>query len=311
MMRKHILVCLIALALFALPLTAQDEETISFDVTNRPVVKFSNVIGDLEITAWDKPQIEVSYKKYATGKHAEEMLKLLKVSVSNSGDTVIVDVAYPSKSQVKRSWEKSAKTLGVDFEIKAPANTRVSVNRLVVGDVDIEGFSGNVSVGMVTGDLTGKNISGNVMVSHVSGDVNINGLHGVSEISLTTGSIELEEVTGELTVQLTTGEVSIEAIDLEGLEIDCTSGDIEVDVESAVTFGIFSINVMTGDISLSIAESSAFSLIAKSTNGSIQSDFPFEVVRSIMKSSLKGEYNEGGASITISSFTGGIEVNKN
>jgi DUF4097 and DUF4098 domain-containing protein YvlB len=295
-----------------LPAVAQvtENENFVFNVSGTPKLKFKNIVGDLELKGWDKPSIEVKVEKKASGRDAQKMLDSLKVNVNSSGNVVVVSVDYPSKKNWKeRSWNSKDTRLSVDFEIFAPRETFIRIDELVSGDVSVTDFSSDLEVSVISGDLTGRQLAGKVSLTAISGDIEVEGLFGESVISVMHGEIDLSQVTGDLEIDSTHGDITIEAIDLEGLEINNTSGDIKVDVESVITFGSFSIDSFNGDIEFVIPRSSNFSAVLQNAgHGDVESDFELKRTKKMMMNLLQGEINGGGASLVFEVMNGDIDL---
>lgn len=307
---KRLIIALILTLALALTTSAQvkEKQNFNFTVGDNPSLKLANVVGDVTITGWDRSEIVMEAVKYANGRDAEKYISQIKINAHNSGNTVVVDVVFPSGKNRNLKGDKN-QSIGVDLELKVPSNCRVKVDKLIAGDLIIEDINSSIYAGLISGDLIARNLGGDVTLSLVTGDIIADGLNGHSKVAIVTGDIDLEKVTGELEVSGTSGDVNINAIDLHELTVMSTSGDVEVNIDSAVTFGNFEFDLNSGTIDLTIPASSTFNAFLKCSNGDVESDFELQRKKGFMENILRGEVNGGGANINATIFSGEISLN--
>lgn len=316
-MRKTIITTIIFILISTLISAQEDLKRFKYEAEMAPDSNFyfTNMVGDLVIKGWDRPYISIVAEKNIGSKYikqyGESLYKEFKIDIKNRGRHFICDTVFPKRDVkvMNTRKEKGDKGFSVDYEIMLPKNCSVYIKRLVAGAVTMENMSGRINVGVIQGSFKANNIAGRIEVnlsmgkvtlSDVSGDISVHGSHC---------KVNLENITGSLDVSTTAGDIDIHAIDLESANINTTSADVDMVVDSPLTFGRYKITALSGDVDLTIDKSSAFEIYAKTTDGSIKTAFDFKVIKERRKSYILGEYNQGGAEITINSFQGDIRIN--
>ncbi len=123
----------------------------------------------------------------------------------------------------------------------------------------------------------------------VNGKVDINGIRGDLNIDTTNGGIIVTDSGGRVSAESTNGGISVELAELkagEDMSFTTTNGGIKLFLPTAVRA----------------------SLVARTTNGSIQTDFPITAQGNLSRTRLEGDINGGGGKIEIRTTNGGIQI---
>jgi len=245
------------LATAAAPAMAQQHISKRANVAPDATVEVSNVQGSVEVTAWDRNEVELAaelespkdelafeaterhvrikverpHGKY--GRHSdEEDDAILTLHVPKGAhvvvDTVSADIAVSGirGEQNLQSVSGEVRTQAFDAPVSA---TAVSGGIMVTGSggkaaVSTENVSGTSTVTGVRGNYQGEVVSGELRATIAAADrVNLNSVSGDIEASveLTPSSrIDMESVSGELTLTL---KPPVNA----DFDIESFSGDIE------------------------------------------------------------------------------------
>jgi DUF4097 and DUF4098 domain-containing protein YvlB len=279
-------------ALVLTPFAAMAGEDIdrTLDMPEGGLVLVENLAGSVEITTWDRPQVQV---RGEPGDSVEEVViettsRGVEVRIRNQKDKRRIDgtdlyLRVPQSASieaegvsasisVRDSRGESITLSTVSGDVEVQADTERADLKSVSGDVEFKGSTSRMTAEAVSGDVTLVGVDGEVKASTVSGDISVEA-GGVSRG-------RFESVSGETTIALAVGD--------EGrLTCDSMSGDVEVRLPSS----------QEGNFS------------AQSYSGSIRSDFG--TVSSVSRgpgSMLDEQVGAGGATIRLETFSGDISI---
>jgi hypothetical protein len=183
----------------------------------------------------------------------------------------------------------------VEYEILAPPDANITLHsdngRLhaekMHGDVSLAGNDGPIEVVDCAG--------GHVHVRTLNGAVSLNNVHGHVEIMSVGGDVLMNGVTGTL------------------VAVNSNSGKIEYDGDFGGE-GDYAFTSHTGNIEALAPAYASIDVLARSTNGLVQSDFSLEpkhapfLVRGA--NSLSGTLGKAASSVNLFSFSGKIRLKK-
>lgn len=163
--------------------TEEFHKTIALNANGR--VSLENVNGNVEITGWDKNEVQIDAVKSARD---QQRLQEAKIEIEGSGDAVQIRTRYPDKT----SNENLA---SVHYILHVPAGALLEKIHLVNGSLQISQFRGEVVAHLVNGKLKARDLAARAELSTVNGssDVAYSTLANVREvkISAVNGSINL------------------------------------------------------------------------------------------------------------------------
>ena len=131
----------------------------------------------------------------------------------------------------------------------------------------------------------------NLDLETVNGDVSVSGVFGELDIDTTNGGIDVKNSGGRVTASSTNGGISVELAEVtdgEEMRFETTNGGVKLVLPASVRA----------------------SLNARTTNGSITTDFPIAVQGKIHRTHLAGDINGGGGKIDIRTTNGGIQISE-
>jgi hypothetical protein len=177
----------------------------------------------------------------------------------------------------------------------------VTVND-VSGDVGAESTSNSVVVENVRGRVTAGSISGRVVVRNVEDGV---------RASCVSGSIEITNAKGRIEASGTSGSITLQEINSNDVLAGSHSGGVRFQGKLG-SGGRYEFTSFSGEVLLLLPADSSFSLIAKTSSGGIETDFPIQLEFGIQRPPrrLQGRHGSGGAQITATSFSGSIRLKK-
>lgn len=259
-----------------------------------------------------------------------------------SGDIIIAQgepraelVGNVTTNEVKDAYlvvERDGGALTVRFDadttfpgfLSGNVTMRVWLPRELVCDINVWGASAGVSVAdMRFGVATFKSVSGAVTLEDCAGDtldagstsgsVRIEGADFARvSVGSVSGGVAVSRVSGDLKVNNVSGAVYAGSV-AGGVSIDNTSGSVHVDQPHKELQAI-DVGTISGSVDIRLHDEAAFELSAKSTSGSLRTDFDVLVrggqKRALVGSNTQGSVNGGGARVDITTVSGGIRVGR-
>lgn len=118
------------------------------------LLRLGNAVGELTITGWDQPTIELTTIKSVKPdqKHADGLLDRVKVSMERKGDEVTVSTAYPKHSKLVRPF-RGMIDFNLEYRIHIPQAARLDVES-AMGEIHIENIAGNIRAKENLGEIT-------------------------------------------------------------------------------------------------------------------------------------------------------------
>ena len=271
-------------------------------------VVLSNVAGDIEIMTWKEARVKIDALKRsqaATQAKAKENAAEVKIEVTQEGSTLRIETKYPKGNKF---WGNNSINVSVDYKLWIPDKASITVKSVsgdvkvgaiggkcdinsVSGDVDVLGAAG-LKVSLVSGDLTVKNIAGDAFLKTVSGDIDASDIRGSVESDSVSGDIDLTDVSGARSVKGNTvsGEIAYRG--------------------GIMPQGQYQFKSHSGDVEVFLPANAAFEFEAKTFSGSIDSAFEIKVEGKISRKEINGTVGGGGASISLKTFSGNIDLKK-
>ncbi len=168
------------------------------------------------------------------------------------------------------------------------------------------------------------NVSGRIKVDGLHGNLNVDALNASIDLTGIDGNMSLRSVSGGMTIGHSSGRIEANSIsgDLHFADLQCQSIDASTASGNIVYEGDFydngryALSNYSGTIDVFTVANSSFELDARSVKGSVQSELPlqsrphYNFNPAAMRQSLLGVYNDGAASVHLSSFSGKINIRK-
>lgn len=155
---------LFAVLAIAIPAAAsqfRDEFHKTYPASANVNVSLSNINGSVQITAWEKNEVQLDAVKTANTK---EKLDEAEIRVDAAESSIHIETHYPEH----RTDNEPA---NVEYQLHVPRTARLDKIDLVNGKLDIDGVKGEVRGASVNGSVTGRGLTGDVELSTVNGSV--------------------------------------------------------------------------------------------------------------------------------------------
>lgn len=269
---------LVGLILAASPARADHAEK-HFAVQNKPKITVRNSNGRIQVKAWAKNEVQVSW-------------------TNPSGKTVVETEGAGNRVEVlTRETQEglSPEDCKTDFEITVPVNSELNVRT----------DSGSVTVDSVHGDMTFDTVGANLQLSDVEGYVVVKTIDGSLVCTRCSGKLEANSISGNVQMVQPT---------LDSMRVQTSSGNIFFD-GSFLSRGIYIMKNFSGTIEVHFASSDSFDVNATSLKGDVINQASFKPdthgsshPASRFGHSLFGTMNEGHAKVELSSFSGTIKI---
>jgi DUF4097 and DUF4098 domain-containing protein YvlB len=304
------------------PTTSGPEYTEAFSRTvrlgNNGAFDLANVAGDVTITGGGGDDVRIQATKRVHDSNeaaARALLRNIEIRVVERNGLVEVNTDMPQGRNVAAA---------VDYTIALPSGARVGV-RTVSGNIRISNVKGELRAESVSGDVSAaavgqlrtlKSVSGDIELTDVSGDdVAANTVSGdVTARNLKARSLDLESVSGDM---------RFTDADCDRISLRTINGDIDYAGRLSRS-GRYELQSHSGDVRVTPSGSVAFDLEASTFSGDVRSDYALTGRGGAqgrgnafaggggprLNRTVRGSFGEGGAQVTIRSFSGDIVIVK-
>lgn len=264
--------------------------------------------GDITVTAGGGRDATIEIIRRARGRtdaDAKLGLEQVKVTVDQRPDRARVRAVYPDR-------QGNVYSVDVSYVITAPAGTHVTAET-ISGHVTIKGIRGDVTVDVTSGhvDLSGSRVS---QAKTISGPVTLTDVE-------TDGTLDIRTVSGDVTLTnvkarriaadaVANGNVIARNLASDNVVLRTLSGDLEYAGPLSKT-GRYELSAFSGSVRFAPVGPVGFELQASTFSGDIRPD-PSMTFRdvSLSRRSLRGTFGDGGAIVTLKTFSGNVTVGK-
>ncbi|CAN5217336.1 DUF4097 family beta strand repeat-containing protein [soil metagenome] len=287
---------LLALTVWALPAYAGDKIEERADADPRGEVEVSNISGSVEISGWDRNQVEV---KGRLGDSAE------RLEFVPERRHTLIKVVY-SKNHEHRGGDLDTKLM-----IRLPAQSRLEVTT-VSADIAVADMKGRQSLGTVSGDVVTAVAGERIDLRTVSGDARVTGDGSQSELKMQTvsGDAVVRDVGGELTVTSVSGDLQVFAGRAERVTARSTSGEIGLNLGLAEDASIEA-ETVSGEVVLDLEDGGNADYAIETFSGDIDNCFgpkPQRKSQYAPGTELRFVTGNGSAQVRVNTLSGSIEL---
>jgi len=270
-----------------------------------------NVGGTIVVTGGGGNDVRIEATKRVRNPNesqARAMLQNIQVQMFERNGDVEVRTDYP-----RRNWSG-----GVDYTVSLPREANV-VLRSVSGDIRVtslngelraESMSGNVVTSAVRRIRLAKSVSGNVEIADSEGDE-------VAAAALSGDIIARNLKVRTVDLQSTSGNVRMIDVDSDRAIVRSVTGDIDFTGRVSRN-GRYEFQSHSGDVRVTPTGPQGFSVEASTFSGDIRSAYPLtlqgELTRGFsprgLNRRIRGSFGDGGATLSLQSFSGDIVIVK-
>jgi DUF4097 and DUF4098 domain-containing protein YvlB len=230
-------------------------------------------------------------------------------------------VTVIAKKKHRGSWFTSDHGNSVQYEIRVPADTRLTLDTsggsihvsgmrapakvdTSGGGIRIEDLVGDLSADTSGGSIDLKDIKGKIRVETSGGGIDGVNLDGEVHAESSGGSIELQKVTGDIDAETSGGGIRI--VDAGGrIHADTSGGSIEASFTKGNSAG-GTLETSGGGIEVSVDPQADLSISA--SGSSVKTELPIRVQGEISRGSLTGSLGKGGNSLRLHTSGGSVRI---
>jgi DUF4097 and DUF4098 domain-containing protein YvlB len=272
-----------------------------------------NISGDIVVTGGGGNDVRVDATKrvrHPNESEARALLKAIEIRIEERNGSVEVRTDYP-----RRNWSG-----GVDYTVSVPREA-------------------NVILRSVSGDIRVSNVNGDLRAETASGDIMATAVRRLRQAKTFSGDLEITDSDGEDVAGSTiSGTIVARGLKARSVDLQSVSGDLRLtDVESDRTFvrsvsgtvdfsgrlaktGRYEFQSHSGDVRVAPVGAPGFAIEASTFSGDLRSDYPLTLQgnppnppNSFARRNtrgIRGSFGEGGALLTVQSFSGNITIIK-
>lgn len=220
----------------------------------------------------------------------------------SSGELTVKDNLY-SEGIVLQTSSGSLKTenlTGSDVELIASSGS-IKAKEISASKASVQASSGSISISAVQAQsFTAKTSSGSIKTDSLRAND--------ADLSASSGSLRLKDVTVQkIELSTSSGGITVDGLLSNRFSVTSSSGTIGLELNGAPTKNS-SINATSGTVFVSLPNDASATVSASTTSGGFVNTFIGEKIESHANCTQK--INGGGATISISTTSGSITVDK-
>ena len=277
----------------------------SFKLAPGGKLSIENQNGAIDISTWDKDEVEINGTKNAS---TQDLLRDLKVQIDATTSAVRVRVDRPSFNG----------NCGVRFAIRVPRKLELERIKSSNGSIQVNGVEGAANLQTSNGRIEAIHLIGKLTAETTNGSIELAGHIGRVQARTSNGKISGEIEKGWLDGHTSNGsiDVHLKNIDVpEPVRLETSNGNITVTLGMAHAL---SARTSNSPITLRMPEKSDAVLRARAGNARIDSDFGDSRKSSggddedehQRNKSLDAKVGNGGPVIDLSTSNGNIRILK-
>ena len=270
------------------------------DATPTARISISNIAGTVNVTAWDRNEVQVSGR-------LGDGAKPLAITGSNGDLEIKVE---PQGGSGWFNWGGDSKMAPTTLELHVPKAASLDVD-VISAPLVIDGMDGgSIQVNTVSGKARINARTPSLKVDSVSGGIEQAGHAEQAALQTVSGEILAPALGRDVELQTISGRIQANGGPWQKLTLSTVSGDVQL-IGSLAAGGSIGIDSMSGDVQLQLPANTSASLHASSFSGDLRSDFgtPKEPEHG-PGSSLDVRLGAGAGKINIETFSGDLRVRK-
>jgi hypothetical protein len=269
------------------------DTTIAFAATGG-VVDLSLISGRITVVGWSRSEARIHVS-------ADEQMP---VHFEHGADRILLDA--------RRGGRWHGDEGDVEYDITVPVGTRVLMHS-TSGDLHARGTQGEIEARSVSGDLEVDGVGHGATLESVSGNVRARDVAGDVRARSVSGDVDLDAVTGDVTLSSVSGHGYVTAARSRVVRMETVSGDLSYTGTLDPT-GTYDFRAHSANIRLEMPSDVGATLSIDTFSGDIDTDFPMTIQpngdRGPSRHHVETTLGRGGAHVTISTFSGDIELRR-
>lgn len=264
-------------------------------------ISIENFNGGVEITGWEKDEVEINGTRSAS---SEDLLRALKVDIVPSPDAVRIRTIRPSDRRGN---------MGVRYSIRAPRKVVLERIESTNGAIRVEALEGGGRLRTTNGAIRALRFLGDLEANTTNGSVEVQEFQGAAIVKTTNGSIRADGVRGGFEASTSNGGVKARVLELQGnrrVRVETTNGGVALTIEKLNGNDVHA-STTNSSIELRLPSSVAARVRATTTNSTVTSDFDVNTREGrISKGHMEGSIGSGGSLVDLNTTNGTIRILK-
>lgn len=246
---------------------------------------------------------------------------------SRNTTRVRADGTFGGGDRVEIRGSGSGLEAWADLVVEVPAGREFALH-LVVGEVEVEGVSGDVTIDTGSGSVDARDVNGSLVVDTGSGSATVRGVRGNLRVDTGSGSVTVTDVSGDaIDIDTGSGGVRGGGLTSSSLRVDTGSGSIDLDEVTAprvvldtgsgsvdlvllADVEVLDVDTGSGSVTIRAPENLGAEVEIETGSGGIDLDFPVQV-RSMRRDEVHGTLGDGQGRIRIDTGSGGVRLIRN
>jgi DUF4097 and DUF4098 domain-containing protein YvlB len=186
-------------------------------------LSIENMNGSIEITGWDREEVDITGTKYAS---TEQAMQAIRIDVIGSGDSVRIRTVPPSGHRGG---------MGARYFIRVPRRTELERITSSNGRVQIEDVEGMARLRTSNGSIKALRTRGVYEIETSNGAVDLDAHEGPATVRTSNGQVRAENVRGHLDASTSNGSISARLTDPEPgrpVRLSSSNGSISLTLEA-------------------------------------------------------------------------------
>lgn len=295
MKTSHSLLAAALCAAIAAPAAAEQNITKRATVEADATIEVSNVQGSVEVTAWDRNEVELVavLESDRDELEFEATPRIVRIGINRP------DGRYGRDDSEAR------------LQLRVPASAELAVDT-VSANITVTGVRGEQDLESVSGTVGTQAFDAPVKAASVSGDVTVTGTGGKAEVKTenVSGSATVTGVRGDYEGEVVSGTIDATIAAADEIEVNSVSGDITINAELTPSSRV-EMESVSGTITLNLKPPVNADFDIESFSGDIEVCFgpkARQTSKFTPGTELSFTQGKGGARIELQTLSGEIEV---
>ncbi|HEX7732173.1 MAG TPA: DUF4097 family beta strand repeat-containing protein [Rhodanobacter sp.] len=261
-------------------------------------ISVSNVAGEVRITAWDRPAVQVGGQ---LGDGAKPL------AITGSDDSLSIKV-QPQGGGSWFNWGNDNRMGPTTLDLRVPRGATLDV-RVVSAPLVVDGMDGGaVTVSTVSGRARINARTPSLSVDSVSGNIELAGHAARADLQTVSGDILAPVLGGQAKLQTISGRIQAGGGPWRQFTLSTVSGDVQL-AGGLAPDGKLGIDSMSGNVQLQLPAGTSATVHASSFSGDLRSDFgTAQKSEHGPGSKLDARIGNGSGSIDVQTFSGDLRI---
>jgi DUF4097 and DUF4098 domain-containing protein YvlB len=263
-------------------------------------LSLDNFNGSVEISSWEKAEVEINGTKYA---NTQSRLNEIKIDITPSPSSISIRTTPPGDRRGNA---------GARYVIRVPRKVLLDPITSSNGGIRVDGIDGNVRLRTSNGTVRAMRVNGSLEANTSNGGVEASDVTGNTTIHTSNGTVRAEVKKGRFEATTSNGGINARVFEPDAsnpVRLESSNGHIELSLDAPREVRARTSN---SSITLRVPSSLNARLRAHTSNSSITTDFDVNVRGgNLSKHHLEGDIGSGGSLLDLETSNGGIRVLRN